>query len=72
MKIEAKKTNSVSENAIESSYFVLELPKLIYLWSIETFLKRDQCLWRVFVSRPFLFFFVLFTVKVLFPPPGIK
>ena len=31
MKIEAKKTNSVSENAIESSYFVLELPKLIYL-----------------------------------------
>ena len=72
MKIEAKKTNSVSENAIESSYFVLELPKLIYLWSIETFLKRDHCLWRVFVSRPFLFFFVLFTVEVLFPPPGIK
>ena len=31
MKINAKKTNSNSENAIQVSYFVLEIRKLIHL-----------------------------------------
>ena len=31
MKIKAKKTNSASENAIRSGYFVIELSKLIHL-----------------------------------------
>ena len=31
MKINAKKTNSTSENAIQASYFVLEIRKLIHL-----------------------------------------
>ena len=31
MKINAKKTNSASENAIQASYFVLEIRKLIHL-----------------------------------------
>ena len=33
MKMNAKKTNSTSENAIESSYFVLALRKLFSLKS---------------------------------------
>ena len=41
MKINAKKTNSASENAIQSSYFGLELGKLFHLsdW------KRGNSCW---------------------------
>ena len=44
MKIKAKKTNSVSENAIRSSYFVIELRKLIHL-SLSTLSANDTTAW---------------------------
>ena len=37
MKINAKKTNSTSENTIQSSYFVLELRKLFFFIEINSF-----------------------------------
>ena len=44
MKIKAKKTNSASENAIRSSYFVIELRKLIHLLrSTEVIEATDSC-----------------------------
>ena len=44
MKIKAKKTNSASENAIWSSYFVIELRKLIHLTcSTEVTEVTDSC-----------------------------
>ena len=37
MKINAKKTNSTSENTIQSSYFVLELRKLFFFIEMNSF-----------------------------------
>ena len=37
MKIKAKKTNSTSENTIQSSYFVLELRKLFFFIEMNSF-----------------------------------
>ena len=42
MKINAKKTNSASGNAIQASYFFLEFRKLIYLPRI---LQRKFLIW---------------------------
>ena len=38
MKINAKKTNSTSENTIQSSYFVLELRKLFFFIEINSWI----------------------------------
>ena len=40
MKIKAKKTNSVSENAIRSSYFVIQLRKVMHLSRSTLSMKR--------------------------------